>query len=289
MIADPPDGVPAVPCADKSGHPVRWATSKRKGSAMQPYVSVCLASRNDDYSGNMMAKRQWCLDAMLAACEAHALPLEIIFTDWNPPADHPPLRETLCVPADNPFVSVRVIEAPAWCHQLARYAEVFPFNLVAGFNVGLRRARGEFVVCKCTDVLWSQPLWTFLAARNLDPTCLYRTPRHDLSLHPLDLDPKDTAAIDAWCLKHTTQAHAPATRALEGFPLLFTNACGDFQLLSRQGPARTSRLLRGHDSLCAVLRRLSLVRSLPPGPAGGHHGRGTDFQAPARPDLRLPG
>lgn len=201
---------------------------------MRPYLSIAIATRNDDYSGNMAAKRQWCLEAFMAGCGRYGLPAEIVLTDWNPPADRPPLREVLRLPARSENVTVRLVTVPPTLHRFYRHAETFPFNGVVAVNAALRRARGRFVVNKCSDVIWNPALFARLAAQDLDPGCLYRCVRDDVSPHPLTLDPADLTAVEDFCRRHTVQQYRPGPHTMLDLPHLFTNACGDFQLLSRE-------------------------------------------------------
>ena len=48
-----------------------------------------------------------------------------------------------------------------------------------GKNVGIRRARGQFVLATNIDILFSDELAKYLAARRLEPGRMYRIDRHD--------------------------------------------------------------------------------------------------------------
>jgi hypothetical protein len=66
-----------------------------------------------------------------------------------------------------------------------------------GKNVGIRRARGDFILCTNVDVLLSDSLADFLGTRRLQPGCSYRVDRCDVPASvPASLDIADT--LD-WC------------------------------------------------------------------------------------------
>jgi hypothetical protein len=129
-----------------------------------------------------------------------------------------------------------------------------------GKNVGIRRARGRFVLATCNDLIFSDDLFWFLARRELQPDRLYRADRLDLTVDRLPEGLSPEARMD-YCARHTGMvnghydggAHSlapfPGDRqdfrsqdpetlrrflALgEGRPV-HTNACGDFTLMSRE-------------------------------------------------------
>ena len=63
----------------------------------EPYLSLVVATRNDDHGGNLMGRTQIFLDGWLTQARRYNIPSELIFVEWNPPADRPPLAEALRV------------------------------------------------------------------------------------------------------------------------------------------------------------------------------------------------
>jgi hypothetical protein len=49
-----------------------------------------------------------------------------------------------------------------------------------GKNVGIRRARGQFILATNIDILFSEELMALIAARKLEPGKMYRVDRYDV-------------------------------------------------------------------------------------------------------------
>ncbi|MDB5311011.1 MAG: hypothetical protein JWO38_5213, partial [Gemmataceae bacterium] len=102
--------------------------------------------------------------------------------------------------------AVRVVEVPPAVHARYRHAKALPLYQMIAKNVGIRRARGEFVLATNVDLLFSDDLVRFIAARNLRPDRMYRTDRHDV---PADVPPD--APLDdqlAYCRDHRLRVNA---------------------------------------------------------------------------------
>ncbi len=50
-----------------------------------PYVSIVMASRNDDHGGNMLRRMQVSLSGLLEHLEKYRLVSELSLGGWNPP------------------------------------------------------------------------------------------------------------------------------------------------------------------------------------------------------------
>ncbi len=84
----------------------------------------------------------------------------------------------------------------------ARYAhgDALPLYQMAAKNVGIRRARGEFVLATNIDILFSDELAEYLAARRLKRGRMYRIDRHDaMSDVPVDAPVEEQLA---YCATH---------------------------------------------------------------------------------------
>jgi hypothetical protein len=132
--------------------------------------------------------------------------------------------------------------------------------------VGIRRARGAFVLATNVDVILPDEIVRLMASRTLDPTRMYRLDRHDV---PSDVPwPAPMDELLGWCASHVERVNrregtfrvddglAPRTRPVplwrrawragrhvlsavapttgSAVPSLHINACGDFTLLSRE-------------------------------------------------------
>jgi hypothetical protein len=78
---------------------------------------------------------------------------------------------------------VRIIEVSPELHNtFANSDKISLFQMIAK-NVGISRARGEFVLATNIDVLFSNELMSVLAERNLEEGVFYRVNRHDVPMH----------------------------------------------------------------------------------------------------------
>lgn len=151
-----------------------------------PYLSVVVTARNDDHGGNPLHRTQLFLNGLLEQADRFRLPTELILVEWNPPQDRPRLKEVLSWPATQGYCSVRIVEVPNELHNRLEYSDRLPLYQMIGKNVGIRRARGEFVLATNIDILFSDGLMRTLARRRLTKGVYYRADRHDV---PPDISP----------------------------------------------------------------------------------------------------
>jgi hypothetical protein len=207
------------------------------------------------------------LQGLLDQTRRHQLAAELIVVEWNPPADRPPLREVLPRPGAHDCLTLRYLVVPGEIHRRYRRSADLPLFQMIAKNVGIRRARGAFVLCTNVDLLFSDPLVQRLARGALRSDTYYRANRCDV---PDAIDPDwDISRQLAWCERHTLRrlGRDPRYRALNleliglqdkppykkwifdklafvhsrfwppekrRFFQLDLSACGDFTLMSRE-------------------------------------------------------
>ncbi len=171
-----------------------------------PYISVVVTARNDDHGGSLLSRMQAFVNGWIGQCKRHGLSSELIVVDWNPPEDRPPLMHALRWPADTSPCDVRFIKVPPEAHQRYKHAEAMPLYQMIAKNVGIRRARGSFVLATNIDIIFSDELVRYLAEERLDPSRMYRIDRHDvMSDVPVD------GTVDeqlAYCKTHLIRLNA---------------------------------------------------------------------------------
>ncbi len=113
-----------------------------------------------------------------AQAERFQVPIELVIVDWNPPAEKPLLADAIDWPGTD-WVESRVVEVPAELHRRYKHADSLPLYQMIAKNVGIRRSRGEFVLATNIDLLFSDELFEFLAARRLETGKMYRVDRWD--------------------------------------------------------------------------------------------------------------
>jgi len=182
-----------------------------------PYLSIVATSRNDDHGGNLLGRMQIFIDGLDYQMRRVGLPAELVLVEWNPPADRALLADALRWPRRGGPLSVRIVTVPPERHAALRYADTLPLFQMIAKNVGVRRAKGTFVLCTNVDILLSDALADFLAKRELRAARSYRADRCDVPASPPD--PADPDAILRWCERETFRIATPAgVVAAEGVP-----------------------------------------------------------------------
>ncbi|MGA3188292.1 MAG: hypothetical protein ABSF22_14395 [Bryobacteraceae bacterium] len=173
----------------------------------EPYLSIVVPSRNDDHGGDLLKRMQIFATALLEQCRRHQIPAELIIVEWNPPADRPRLAEALRWPREPGPCVVRFIEVPAAIHRRYRNADGLPLYQMIAKNVGIRRARGRFVLATNIDILFSDELMQYIAGQHLRLETMYRIDRHDVMAEVPDAP---VAEQLAWCESHMIRVNSVA-------------------------------------------------------------------------------
>lgn len=170
----------------------------------EPYLSVVVASRNDTHGGDPLARLQTLVNTLSAQCARYGLEAELIVVDWNPPSDRPRLGEVIRRPSAC-GLTLRFVEVPHDVHATLPMSERLPLFQMIAKNVGIRRARGRFVLSTNIDIILSSELVELLSRRELDPARMYRVDRHDVeSTVPVE------APLDEqieFCVGHQLRVH----------------------------------------------------------------------------------
>jgi hypothetical protein len=147
-----------------------------------------------------------------------------VFVEWRPIAGKPYLA-TLIAHAFPELADseLRSYVVDAAYHDALSLNPRIQFQEFIAKNVGIRRARGAFVLTTNTDIYLGRGARDFLAERSLSPRVLYRAPRHDLSWAG------DASSLD-WDVLHDERNWEEVNDIK---PPWFTNASGDFLLLDR--------------------------------------------------------
>lgn len=145
----------------------------------EPYISVVATSRNDDHGGSMLRRMQIFVNGWIEQCRRHGLPSELVLVEWNPPGDRAPLASALEWPGETGPCAVRIVTVPAALHGRLRHADSLPLFQMIAKNVGIRHARAPFVLATNVDILFSDELVSYLAARRLERGSFYRIDRSD--------------------------------------------------------------------------------------------------------------
>ena len=162
----------------------------------EPHLSVVAVSRNDDHGGNMLERMQHFIDGFLGQCRRHHLAAELIVVEWNPPEDRPPLAEALMWPDEIAPAMVRLVTVPREIHARLEHSKALPLFQMIGKNVGIRRARGRFILATNMDILMNDALICYMRDC-LKPNTLFRVDRFDVPENlPRD---QDFGKVMAFC------------------------------------------------------------------------------------------
>jgi hypothetical protein len=146
-----------------------------------PYISVVVAARNDNHGGNMLRRMQAFLNAWFGQAARYDVPSEVIVVEWNPPADRPKLRECLELPSEPGPCVLRFVEVSSELHRTLPNPDAIPLHQMLAKNVGIRRARGRFILSTNIDIVFSAEFMRFVAECRLEHRTIYRMDRHDVS------------------------------------------------------------------------------------------------------------
>ena len=135
----------------------------------------------DNYGGDFLGRVQVFVNSLLAMWEKHSLDAELIIVEWNPPPDRLRLKDAIRWPNSPMLDRVSVVEVPNEVHRRFANSDRMPIFEYAAKNVGIRHAKGAFVLSTNPDILFSDSLIRFFSARRLKPDCYYRVSRYDVA------------------------------------------------------------------------------------------------------------
>jgi len=210
-------------------------------AAEAPYLSIVVTGRNDDFGGDFNGRFFRALAFNHDVLARAGVSYELVFVEWRPIAGAPYLASVLEreFPHLGPSRLRSYVVDPTY-HDALSLNPRLQFQEFIAKNVGVRRARGHFVLTTNTDVYLSRCVLGCLAPRSLDTGVLYRAARCDLKSH------SDVSRLDWDQLED--ERNYDIINAIR--PPLFTNASGDFLLLDRASYHR----LRGFNEVYRVAK-----------------------------------
>lgn len=230
-----------------------------------PYISFVVTSRNDNHGGDLRKRMMIFYEGLIHQCNKFKLPCELVMVDWNSPDQNELLNTVLPPVSTSDYLSVRYILVPPEIHDQYRFSEELGLYQMIAKNVGIRRAKAEFICCTNIDLLFSDALFKELAKRNLEQGKFYRANRCDI---PATINEKESVEdqlkfCEANVLKRLgkhsefaliydengrlfkSNVFNPVLRFLNWlkpkllskeeaqFRVIDTDACGDFTMMSR--------------------------------------------------------
>jgi hypothetical protein len=164
---------------------------------MTIHLSTVVTSRNDNHGGTLTYRMQKFIDFYLYQCNKFRIKHELIIVEWNPPDDKKSLYLELKWPKNNKFCDIRIITVPKKIHMKFSNAKYLPLYQMIAKNVGIRRAKGKYILATNIDIIFSNKCFKYINNK-LNGDTLYRVNRYDI---PGELPDKKFEEVLKWC-KH---------------------------------------------------------------------------------------
>ena len=149
------------------------------------YLSFVCAARNDNHGGNFFDRLKVCIQSFAHQAEHFKVPSEFIIVEWNPIEKNCSLFGTIQkIHKKNEYCKVRIITVPSSLHKSVLNSERISFYQMIAKNVGIKRAKGQFVIASNIDIILSSPLFEYISKRKLKNNILYRSDRFDILKFP---------------------------------------------------------------------------------------------------------
>ena len=145
----------------------------------EPYFSIVVTSRNDNHGGDLLQRMIAFVNGLLHQSRKFSFEAELIIVEWNPPADKPLLKDVLPQPQAGDLLSIRYIIVPNKIHKQYYTGRSIPLFQMIAKNVGIRRAKGKYILCTNIDILFADECIERLNRKDFAPDTFYRTNRLD--------------------------------------------------------------------------------------------------------------
>ena len=221
---------------------------------LKPYLSIVVAVRNDNHGGDFIQRFNLFLNSLFHLGKIRSFPFEIIIVEWNTPDYKPSIIKNIDIDNKPSCCDVRLIQVSPKIHKKYKYSDKLPIYQMIAKNVGIKRAKGDFILCTNADIIFSEELFVFLSEMELDENKLYRVVRYDVKFtnkynkfddlirfcknniirinHKITYHPEQN--IDFDLLENIERFNYLEGKSESPAKSLFINACGDFQLMSKK-------------------------------------------------------
>lgn len=201
----------------------------------EPYISIIMNSRNDNYEGDSLLRLQTAIDNLAEQARQFYFRAELIIVEWNPPEEKPLLKNALSLPNDLGPLKIRFIVVPGRIHGMYQCPGKMKIVPVAALNVGIRRARGEFIWPTNSDLLFSNEMIQLLSLEKLDKKCFYRAFRY--SVDEKVMQRKNLKERIDFCKNNIVQEYPRNTASIHKMaehPVLQIASGGEFVVFAKE-------------------------------------------------------
>jgi hypothetical protein len=151
-----------------------FAALQRETNGRKPPVTAVVVGRNDDYMSDFIHR----LRATIA-WNSRYLVDEIIFVEWNPPAD----RELLSPALAKEFARLRAYVVAPEIHQAISKNRHIPLLEFHAKNVGIRRAATDWIVATNADAVFGPDMMRKILQTELSDDVVWSAQRIDINWH----------------------------------------------------------------------------------------------------------
>ncbi|KAG2220327.1 hypothetical protein INT45_004012 [Circinella minor] len=159
-----------------------WESCLASESERETYLSIVIVSRMDDYAGNQHHRLQNFIDSAYLLAEHSQTYMELLIVEWNPPTDRRRVIDSFRY-RHSDYLTYRVITVPKEIHDILPNVGNSPLHEFEGKNIGIRFARGEFVVCTNQDDIWSHNFLNAVKSRVFKKNVIYLQRQDQHNIH----------------------------------------------------------------------------------------------------------
>ncbi|KAG1119759.1 hypothetical protein G6F42_012901 [Rhizopus arrhizus] len=149
-----------------------WNQCLDAGATPEYYLSIVIVTRMDDYAGNQHHRFQNFIDSAYLLAEHSEQKIELLIIEWNPPEHKRRILDAFRFRRSK-YLNYRIITVSNKIHNILPNKGNAPLHEFEGKNVGIRFARGEFVVCTNQDDIWSHNFINAVKSRVFEKDTIY--------------------------------------------------------------------------------------------------------------------
>ncbi|KAI7853951.1 hypothetical protein BDC45DRAFT_441271 [Circinella umbellata] len=150
----------------------QWDYCLDPGAEPIYYLSIVIVTRMDDYAENQHHRLQNFIDSAYILAEHTREKIELLVVEWNPPKDRRRFLDSFRFRRSE-YLTYRIISIPENIHDALPNRGGAPLHEFEGKNVGIRFARGEFIVCTNQDDIWSHNFHNAIKSRAFKKDIIY--------------------------------------------------------------------------------------------------------------------
>lgn len=170
-----------------------------------PYLSIVCAFGNAQRGDAWLRQTRAFLAATAFEARRSTLPIEILLVDRDSSGEGGPAQSLLGPLPENEFLTIRIVTVPG-----GEIIQGQPIDRERRLqNIGIRRARGDFILAARTDIVLSAELVRHLASRPLREHAIYHAMRIETEPDYLAGSEIAAVAVESACRRGAVVATLP--------------------------------------------------------------------------------